>query len=198
VTAAPRDGTEHREVGMHRPTRRVAILAAVAATLATATIGAAVASPGHVGQVAKSDSALHHVKFYAFDINDGGADPGFIAAPGTSATAFSQGDELILNDQLTVTHKVGSGYPIIGHDAGVCTLTRRPEKFAEQTFANCVVTAVLKNGSLTLQGLVRFKAKQPQPGTLAVTGGTGHYTAAAGTAAISYRKNFKVVNVTLK
>jgi hypothetical protein len=183
---------------MHRPTRRVAILAAGAATVATATIGAAVAAPGGGGHVAGPAGSAHHITFYAFDINNGGADPGFIAAPGTSATAFSQGDELILNDQLTVTHKVGNGYPIIGHDAGVCTLTRRPEKFAPQTFADCVVTTVVKGGSLTLQGLVRFKAKQPQPGTLAVTGGTGRYAGATGTAAISYRKSFKVVKVTLR
>jgi hypothetical protein len=187
-------GIEHQEVSMHKPTRRVAITAAGAALVAGGTIGVAVATPGTA-----STKAGHRVSFLAFDINNSGtADPGFIPVAGTSPTAFSQGDELILNDQLTVTHKVGSGYPIIGHDAGVCTLTRLPEKFAEQIFANCVVTTVLKGGSLTLQGLVRFKAQQAQPGTLAVTGGTGRYSGASGTAAISYRKNFKVVTVTLK
>jgi dirigent-like protein len=169
-------------------------MAAGAALVAGGTIGVAVAAPGSA-----ATKTVHHLKFYGFDINNTGtADPGFIAVAGTSPTSFSQGDELIVNDQLTVTHKVGSGYPIIGHDAGVCTLTRLPEKFAKQTFASCVVTAVLKDGSLTLAGLVGFKAQQPEPGTLAVTGGTGHYAGATGTAAVSYRKNFKVVKVTLK
>ena len=78
--------------------------------------------------------------------------------PGSNPRAFAQGDELIINDQLTTTHRKGGGYPIVGYDSGVCTLTRLPEKFAEQTFADCVVTAVWRAGRLTVQGAVRFMA----------------------------------------
>ena len=132
------------------------------------------------------------------DINNGTTDPGFIAAPGTNPTVFAQGDELIINDQVTTTHKVGSGYPIVGYDAGVCTLTRIPEPHAEQTLANCAVTIVFHNGSLTVQGALSFQAKQPQPATLAVTGGTGRFAGAAGTVAVSFTKNFKILAITLE
>src|SRR6266702_2870883 len=113
-----------------------ALIAASAALAACGTSGVASAAP------AASARAAGTLSYYAFDINNGAADPGFIAAPGTDPKVFSQGDELIINDQLTSTQKVNGGYPIVGHDAGVCTLTRIPEKNARQTLANCVVTAV--------------------------------------------------------
>jgi hypothetical protein len=49
------------------------------------------------------------VKYYAFDINNGSTDPGLVAVPGTSPAEFAQGDELILNDQVTTTHLVKGG-----------------------------------------------------------------------------------------
>jgi hypothetical protein len=176
---------------MHRSARRAAIIAAGAALAACGTIGVAAATPVSAARAAKT------LRYYAFDINNGATDPGFIPAPGTNPKVFSQGDELIINDQLTTTHRAQGGYPIVGHDAGVCTLTRIPEKFAEQTLANCVVTAVWKNGSLTVQGVVRFKSQQPQPAVLAVTGGTGRFDRAAGTVAVSVTKNFKILSFTL-
>src|SRR6266702_3357903 len=136
--------------------------------------------------------------YYAFDINNGTTDPGFIPAPGTNPKVFAQGDELIINDQLTGTHQVGGGYPIVGHDAGVCTLTRIPEQHADQTLANCVVTAVWNNGSLTVQGVVGFKSQQPGSAVFAVTGGTGRFEGAAGTLGVSFTKNFKILTIRLK
>jgi len=174
---------------MHRPARWAAIVAAGAA-LVCGTAGAAAAAPA---------SASHPdriLRYYAFDINNGATDPGFIPVPGTNPKVFAQGDELIINDQLTTTHKVNGGYPIVGYDAGVCTLTRIPEKNAEQTLANCVVTAVWKSGSLTIQGAVRFKSQQPQQAVLAITGGTGHFTDAAGTVGVSFTKEFKILTIT--
>jgi hypothetical protein len=79
-------------------------------------------------------------KYYAFDINKGTTDPGFIPVPGTSPRTFSPGDQLIINDQLTT--RVNGRYPIVGYDSGMCTLTGTPGKNAEQTLANCVVTAI--------------------------------------------------------
>ena len=116
------------------------------------------------------------LRYFAFNINNTTNDPGFVSVPGTKPGVFAQGDELIINDQLTVTRKKGSGYPIVGFDSGVCTLTRLPEKYARQTVGNCVVTAVwTKHGSLTFQGAVRFVKQRPQSAVLAVTGGTGSY-----------------------
>ena len=43
-------------------------------------------------------------RYYAFDINNGTTDPGLIPVKGRTsnpAKGFAQGDELILNDQVT-------------------------------------------------------------------------------------------------
>lgn len=176
-----------------RPAARWTAVAAAAAVLAAGgTAAAASAAPNG------SAGSATTLTYYAFDINNGTTDPGFIPVPGSNPKAFAQGDELIVNDQLTTTHKVGGGYPIVGRDSGVCTLTRIPEPHAPQTLANCVVTAVWSGASLTIQGVVAFRSGQPQPAVLAVTGGTGRYTGAAGTVAVSFTTNFKILTITLK
>src|SRR5271169_6480987 len=108
---------------MRRAARRAVIIAAGAALAGSTTVGMAVAAQS------SGAGAVKTLSYYAFDINNNTNDPGFIAAPGTKASVFSQGDELIINDQLTVTRKKGAGYPIVGYDSGVCTLTRVPEKY---------------------------------------------------------------------
>ena len=177
---------------MRRAARRAVIIAAGAALTASTTVGAAVAAQSSAAGAVKT------LSYYAFDINNNTNDPGFIAAPGTKPNVFSQGDELIINDQLTVTHRKGNGYPIVGYDSGVCTLTRVPEKYAMQTFANCVVTAVWKGGSLTVQGTLRFKNKQPQPAGLAITGGTGRFNGAAGTLDVAFTRTYEILTIRLK
>ena len=197
---------------MRSSARRAAIITAGAALAASGALAVAYAGPASAprptvaalaalagpASAARPASAAGTVRYYAFDINNGGADPGFIPVAGSNPKVFAQGDELVINDQLTTTHWVGKGYPIVGHDAGVCTLTRIPEPNAEQTLANCVVTAVVKGGSLTVQGVVPFTAQQPQPAVLAVTGGTGNYSGAAGTVSVSFTKNFKIFAFNLK
>ena len=172
------------------PARWAAASAAAVALAALLLPGAAAAAP------ARADDGTT-LTFYAFDINNSPADPGFIPVPGTNPAVFAQGDELIVNDQLTTTHKVNGGYPIVGHDAGVCTLTRIPEPHAAQTLADCAATAVLPGGSLTIQGVLAFHAQQPQPAVLAVTGGTGRFADAAGTVAVTFTKNYKILTITL-
>jgi hypothetical protein len=196
---------------MHAHTTRQARAQGPAATAARwAAALAAAAALGACGtpQVAAASGrsaapGQRTLTYYAFDINNGTTDPGFIPAPGTNPKAFAQGDELIINDQLTTTHQVNGGYPIVGHDAGVCTLTRipqhqTPQKHANQTLADCVVTAVSATGSLTVQGVVAFKSQQPQPAVFAVTGGTGRFDGAAGTLGVSFTKNFKILTIKLK
>ena len=172
--------------------RWAAVIATGAALAACGTPRVAAATPGGSAPDPRT------LTYYAFDINNGAADPGFIPAPGTNPKAFAQGDELIINDQLTTTHRVNGGYPIVGHDAGVCTLTRIPEQHADQTLANCVVTAVWHNGSLTVQGVVGFRSKQPESAVFAVTAGTGRFQGAAGTLGVSFTKNFKILSIRLK
>ena len=177
--------------------RWAAVIAAAAALAGCGTSGVAAAAHGG------SAGAAQTLTYYAFDINNGTTDPGFIPAPGTNPKVFAQGDELIINDQLTTTHRVNGGYPIVGHDAGVCTLTRIPQhqipqRHANQTLANCVVTAVWRGGSLTVQGVVPFRSQQPEPALFAVTGGTGRFDGAAGTVGLSFTKNFKILTFTLR
>ena len=73
-----------------------------------------------------------------------------------------------------------------------------PQKHAEQTLASCVVTAVWNNASLTVQGVIAFRSQQPEPAVLAVTGGTGRFDGAAGTAGVTFTKNFKILTIRLK
>ena len=183
---------------MNRSGRRAAIIAAGAALAACGTVGVAIAAPGSASSAPGAASAAKTVRYFAFDINNGATAPGFIPVAGTNPKAYSQGDELVINDQVTTTHRVGNGFPIIGHDAGVCTLTRIPEKNADQTLANCVVTVVVKNSSLTVQGVVRFKSMQPEPAVLAVTGGTGRFDGAAGSVDVTFTKSHKILAFALK
>jgi hypothetical protein len=178
---------------MHKQARRAAIVAAGVALAAGGTACVAAAAPSSAA------SSAGTARYYAFDINNGAADPGLVPVSGTNPAKFAQGDELILNDQITSTRWSGHGYPIVGFDSGVCTLTRIPEKNAEQTIANCVVTVVFRNGSsLTVQGAVQFKSQQPEAATLAVTGGTGRYSGTAGELGVSFTKNHKILSFTLK
>ncbi len=170
---------------MKRPARWAFPVIAAGAALA-ATVAACVA-PAAAGRGAGTQT------YFAFDINNGSTDPGFIPVPGSNPKVFAQGDEIIINDQLTTTHKVNGGYPIVGYDSGVCTLTRIPEPHAPQTLANCVATAVLKNGSLTVQGVVRFKGQQPEPADFAISGGTGSFATARGTLQVSFTKTYKIL-----
>jgi hypothetical protein len=180
---------------MHKPGHWAAITGVGVALAACGTVGVAAAAPVPA-------HAVRAVRYYAFDINNGTTEPGFIPVPGTNPAKLSQGDELIINDQVTTTRKRKGGYPIVGFDSGVCTVTRIPLKFAEQTLANCLVTVVFKNGSsLTVQGAVRFKSQQPgQPerAVLAVTGGTGRSDGAAGEVRVSFTKNYKILTFLLK
>jgi len=176
----------------------VGTVARSAAVMTTAAVLAAYAKSGDAATRAGSPGAEKTLTYYAFDINGTRADPGFVPVPGTGPKVFAQGDELIINDQLTTTHLVNGGYPIVGRDAGVCTLTRIPEPHADQTLADCVVTAVWQGGSLTLQGVVSFRSKQPEPAVLAVTGGTGRFDGASGTVGVSFTKNFKILTIRLR
>ncbi len=178
---------------MHKRARRSAIAAAASVALAAAGIaGIATAA------TATAAAAARTARYYAFDINNGTTDPGLIPVAGSNPARFAQGDELVLNDQVTTTHWAGHGYPIVGFDSGICTMTRIPEKNAEQTIANCVVSVAVTGGSLTVQGAVHFKSGQPQPATLAVTGGTGKFNGKTGEVRVSFTKTHKILVFTLR
>ena len=174
---------QRNTTGRHRR-----LMAAVAATLSLSAVGATAAnalapSPSHRAQA---------LTVYAFPI--GGP---FIAVPGTNPKRLSPGDETIVNDQLTVTHKRKGGYPIIGHDSGTCTFTRIID--SRQGLANCVATAVLPGGSLTGQGVVEISsAGKPQPTDLAITGGTGKYAGARGALRLNDAAGYEIFKFMLE
>jgi hypothetical protein len=177
---------------MRKRARAATIIGAGAALIACGTAGvAAAATPGIV-------AATKTVRYYAFSINNGSTDPGVVPVPGTSPGKFVQGDELLINDQITGTHLVKGGYPIIGFDSGTCVLTRIPDKDAAQTIADCVVSVNVKGGNLTVQGPIQFKSQQPEAAVLSVTGGTGSYSGAAGQVAVAFTKNYEIFAFTLK
>jgi hypothetical protein len=177
---------------MRKPARWAATLAAGMGLITGAALATTAPAPASTAQTARTMS------YYAFDINNGTTDPGFVPVPGSNPKVFAQGDELIINDRLTTTRRTAHGYPVIGYDSGVCTLTRIPEAGPPETIANCVVTAVVKAGSLAIQGVVRFSKQHPEPAVLAVTGGSGRFGGAAGTVAVSFRKDFKILTFKLR
>jgi Dirigent-like protein len=166
--------------------RRLAV-AAVAVGVVGAASSAAAAPPA-----TSRSQAVRVITVYAFPI--GGP---FLAVPGTNPKVLSQGDEILVNDQLTVTRQRKGGYPIIGHDSGTCTFTRILSP--HEGLADCVATAVLHGGSLTAQGVVEISSTgTPQPSDLAVTGGTGTYVGARGTLHQRNTTNHAIYTITLQ
>ena len=86
----------------------------------------------------------------------------------------SLGDQYIFHDVLK------SEGEKVGHEGGVCTIVsvRRAE-------LQCVVTAYLSGGQITVQGL----ATDGEMFVFAVTGGTGQYQGASGEARVVIRSD---------
>ncbi len=78
-----------------------------------------------------------------------------------------QGDRFGFGDKITGTHP--------GHDRGVCT-------FIGQATALCTIQLQLSNGTLAAQGLLPARSKNTP---VAITGGTGAYNGARGTAQLT-------------
>jgi hypothetical protein len=107
-----------------------------------------------------------------------------------TATSFANQDVdvgpsgLSLGDYFVATENLFRQGKKVGTDHAVCTLTRlepptgTPKRFAAQ----CLVTLLLPEGQITLQGVRTgsLSAQQPPRFTLAITGGTGAYKTAHG------------------
>jgi hypothetical protein len=105
------------------------------------------------------------------DIHAATAQENFMDA---SPAGFSLGDVAVIHDHLT-----NAGGKPAGHDGVVCTVTLVTSHGAQ---FQCLVTAHLKGGDLTAQGLFTEPFRQPHHPTVlfAVTGGTGAYAGADG------------------
>ncbi len=126
-----------------------------------------------------------------------GHDP-LIPAPGTSPKSLSPGDEVVVNEHLTLPFAEDGKFKIVGHDTGTCTFTRVGHKGG--ALANCVVTAVLPHGTITTQGQIRFARHTGNLTTshLAITGGTGAFRDASGALEVTPHKRFNALKFTVR
>jgi hypothetical protein len=178
-----------------RPAAAVVVLTTAAAVCVGGTLAASAAtSPS----IPKTTTTV----VYAFGI--GPSADSLIPAPGTRPGVVSEGDEAIINDQLTSTQAVRGGYPIIGYDSGTCTFTRvspdgqgKGSRF-NRVFENCTATAALPHGDITVEGVISSQSGQLQPATLAVTGGTGDYDGAHGSVRVTFGSQFETFTIALQ
>jgi hypothetical protein len=172
----------------------------VAGLLAITVLGSLAAAGFGVGSAAASPSKTTVV--YAFNINP--SRDNLIPARGTRPGVVSEGDVAIINDQLTSTRLIKGGYPIIGYDSGTCTFTRvAPDGQGkgspyDNVVENCVATAILSHGTVTVEGTIVSKSGTPQPATLAVTGGTGELDGAHGMVKVTFGAKFDTYTIVLQ
>jgi hypothetical protein len=131
-----------------------------------AVIGVAALAVGSVGPVIGQASATgndddHHVvRVVSTNTEEEFIDVG--------EADFSLGDSFVFTSKLTKQGKTA------GHAGVVCTVTS-----VEMAESECVATAWLRDGQITVQGLVA--EEQSEELELAITGGTGAYDGAGGT-----------------
>ncbi|CAL9658352.1 dirigent protein [Streptomyces sp. Tu 3180] len=88
------------------------------------------------------------------------------------ATGRSVGDQFVFSGNLVSTE--GPGERLVGRVGGFCVLTR-----LERNAGQCVSTAVLPEGQITVQG-EQTGIPVPSPVLNAITGGTGEFRRAHG------------------
>lgn len=87
-----------------------------------------------------------------------------------------------VGDRFLFTEKALDGRRRVGTSYGECTLVQLK---SDEATTQCLVTLVLKRGSLTAHGVITGSEEGEEPFTFAVTGGTGRYKGAAGEARVS-------------
>ena len=84
-----------------------------------------------------------------------------------------------LGDQFVFSGDLFRAGEKVGIDGGVCTLVRLVSMVSATS--QCVATAELPKGQITVQGLLTFTEEtEGEPSLLAITGGTGKYREAQG------------------
>jgi hypothetical protein len=143
-----------------------------AAVAAIVTLGALVLSSGTAvaGGKGKDKHKGETLRLVATELQSEFLDLG---TPGPSL-----GDEIVFSEVLRSRGRE------VGTSGGVCTATEVVPPYTSITF-HCVATLSLRQGQITLQGLVEFQGEDdPGPFTVAITGGTGAYRGAGGEAVI--------------
>jgi hypothetical protein len=138
----------------------VAVLAIVA--LGVVVPGSAVAGGKHSGK--------QSLRITATEIQSEFLDLG---TPGPSL-----GDELVFSERLSIRGRD------VGESGVVCTVTHTVPPYDVLTF-QCVGTLSLRQGQITLQGLIEVQGEDdPGPFLVAITGGTGKFRGAGGEAVV--------------
>ena len=84
-----------------------------------------------------------------------------------------------LGDQFVFSGDLFRSGEKVGIDGGVCTIVRLEPRVSATS--QCVATAELPKGQITVQGLLTFTEEtEGEPFRLAITGGTGKYKEAQG------------------
>lgn len=131
------------------------------ATATSATVTSATASSA----TATSAMAMTHANFHLHEYTAGSS---FLDL-GAKGPSF--GDELVGANSLVMMNHAAAG-----SDSFVCTSVR-----ANDSALQCSVVYVLKDGTVTAQGLANITGKDPLfDDRFAVTGGTGRYTKVRG------------------
>ena len=92
-----------------------------------------------------------------------------------------------VGNQILTTDDVYRQAGKVGHDATVCQIMADLDQAGARF--QCVATVSLPEGQLTVQGLATLTETGNQPFTLAITGGTGAYNGARGTAVANQVNN---------
>jgi hypothetical protein len=142
--------------------RHVALLAIVVLGMLIAGTGVATAKGKGKGS--------HPLRIAATQIQSEFLDLG---TPGPSL-----GDELLFSERLFRHNRE------VGESGVVCTVTGATPPYDVLTY-QCVGTLKLRSGQITLQGLVEVQGMDdPGPFVVAITGGTGKFNDAGGTAVV--------------
>lgn len=143
-----------------RSGRHVALLATVVLATLVATSGVAAAK----------GKGRHPLRIVATQIQSNFLDLG---TPGPSL-----GDELVFSERLLRHHRE------VGESGVVCTVTGATPPYDVLTY-QCIGTLKLRSGQITLQGLIEVQGQDdPGPFVVAITGGTGKFDGAGGTAVV--------------
>ncbi len=170
------------------PLRRLALVPILALLVAGATIGGTALSDGRMGGGADHPEVLRLYGLANLDaevyVRANGDPPP--ASPNDVAAA---GDVTILEDQLFAL-KSRTNQPTgeqLGTSNGQCTFVAldEPSIAALRADALCEGVVTLPTGTITIEGLVTIDFTKTARDVFAITGGTGAYTGANGTAIVT-------------
>jgi len=134
----------------------------------TAIVAAAVLALGAAVATAHGDAKA--LRLVATDTQENFLDLG---SPGPSL-----GDQLVISETLA---RRGRG---VGTAGVVCTIVGAEPPYEVLTF-QCLATLRLRNGQITLHGLIEVQGENDRgPWTVAITGGTGDFRGASGEAVV--------------